>query len=320
MLSPTQKLKLRSAIKQKDGWWASIFSGPLANRLLEPICDISWISPNLITVNSFLIGMIAAWCFACGDHLHLIIGAALVQLSFAVDCMDGQLARYRQQFSKLGAWLDRVSDRVKDFIYFFSLAWGFFTSHEEFFFLNFSRVSSVIEFFLGVNGSFKLPVDFQMMFIKSFPVATWLIWPLAMIAMFTVLLIDYYVNQDMKLEPAVQRGSQASHEDSVSSLRGVRRNEVKTDDVAIQPLAVDPDGRASPSLRMTIIKSILNFGLSVYRAIPILRFNIGEQALLISIFTALNMVFTLLVIFALLGSFYCVYWPVAKYMGFSPEE
>ncbi len=292
MLTDVQKLKLRSAIKQKDGWWASIFSGPVANRLLEPICDIAWISPNLITISSFLIGVVAAWCFACGDHLHLIIGALLVQLSFAVDCMDGQLARYRQQFSKLGAWLDRVSDRVKDFIYFFSLAWGFFTVNHEYFHLNFAGLSWMLERFLGVDASFRLPVDFQILFIQSYPIETWLIWPLAMIAMFSVLLIDYYVNQDMKLEPATIQDSKI----------------------------VDPDGRASPSLRMTILKPFLNFGLSVYRAVPILRFNIGEQALLISIFTAFDMVFTLLVIFALLGSFYCVYWPVAKYMGFSPEK
>ena len=284
MLSNSQKLKLRSAIKQKDGWWASIFSGPLANRLLEPICDIKWISPNLITVSSFLIGLIAAWCFACGDYCHLIMGAILVQLSFIVDCMDGQLARYRQQFSKLGAWLDRVSDRVKDFIYFFSLAWGFFTNHEEYFFLNLSPISSLMELFLGADAMFRLPVDFQIKFIASIPVATWLIWPVAMIAMFAVLLIDYYVNQDMKLEQSSLRGA------SVSERRG-------------NPIAV-----------------ILNFGLSVYRAVPILRFNIGEQALLISIFTAFDMVFTLLVIFAVLGSFYCFYWPVAKYMGFSPEK
>ena len=131
MLSDLQKNKLRSAIKQKDGWWASIFSGPLANRFLEPICDIPWISPNLITISSFFIGLTAAWCFAVGDYAHLLCGAVLVQLSFIVDCMDGQLARYRQQFSKLGAWLDRVSDRVKDFAFFFSLALGFFCNHNK---------------------------------------------------------------------------------------------------------------------------------------------------------------------------------------------
>lgn len=285
MLSDSQKLKLRSAIKQKDGWWASIFSGPLANRFLEPICDVAWITPNVITISSLVIGVIAAWCFACGDHFHLIIGAVLVQLSFTVDCMDGQLARYRQQFSKLGAWLDRISDRVKDFAYFFSLALGFFLNHGEYFYLNLARLSLVIEHFLGAKAMFKLPVDLQMIFIKSFPVATWLIWPLAMIAMFSVLLIDYYVNQDMKLESPMP------------SLRG-----------EAQPRRGNP------------FTKILNFGLSVYRAVPILRFNIGEQALLISIFTAMNMVFSLLVIFALLGSFYCIYWPVAKYMGFSPEK
>ncbi len=283
MLSYEQKTKLRSAIKQKDGWWASIFSGPLANRLLEPICEISWITPNLITITSLFIGLIAAWCFSCGDRVHLIAGALLVQLSFTVDCMDGQLARYRQQFSNLGAWLDRVSDRVKDFIYFFSLAWGFHCQHPKLFYIGFGFLNTLIDWVLPAKSVFLMPIDLQLILMKNYVIESWLIFPLAMIAMFAVFLIDYYVNQDMKLETPNRHPE-------------------------------EPVGRRKD---LSLLKSILSFGLAVYRTIPILRFNIGEQALLISFFTALNMVFTLLVIFALLGSFYCFYWPVAKLKGFT---
>lgn len=255
------KRKLRSAIKSKDGWWASIFAGPIANRLLEPICDIKFVTPNLITVASFLIGVVAAVCFAIGEPLYLIIGGVLVQLSFITDCMDGQLARYRQQFSDFGAWLDRVSDRVKDFLYFVSLAYGYYRIHGD-------------------------PYS-------SETVEAWLIWPLAMTASFAIFLIDYYVNQDMKL---------------------------KALDANKNQLSLNISKKKSNSPFKLILKSVLQLGLQVYRAIPILRFNIGEQAFLLSAFCFFNAVFEMMVFFALLGCFYVVYWPVAKLYGYTEAK
>ncbi len=259
--------RLRSAIKTRDGWWASIFAGPVANRLLQPIADIQWITPNLITISSLIIGIIAAYCFYSGAY---ITGAILVQLSFIVDCMDGQLARYRQQFSKLGAWLDRISDRIKDFLYFFALALGFYLSHGQTFI---TRWGATCE--------------------------TWIIWSLAMIASFTVFLIDYYVNQDMKLE------AKASH---VHSPTAAQKRDVGH--VSATSLRAREAGVAIP------LTLVLQLGKLIYRYIPILRFNIGEQALLISIFTALNAVPELLILFAALGVIYSIYWPVAKYLGY----
>ena len=48
----------------------------------------------------------------------------LLQVSFTTDCVDGQLARYTRQFSKLGAWLDSVFDRTKEYLAFAGLAIG----------------------------------------------------------------------------------------------------------------------------------------------------------------------------------------------------
>jgi hypothetical protein len=71
-----------------------------------------------------LIGVLAAAAFATGDRWGLIAGAVLLQVSFTTDCVDGQLARYTRQFSKLGAWLDSVFDRTKEYLAFAGLAIG----------------------------------------------------------------------------------------------------------------------------------------------------------------------------------------------------
>jgi hypothetical protein len=271
------EIKLKAAIKKVDGWWASIFSGPVANYLLRYIADINWITPNHVTLFALFLGVLASVCFVVASPLFMILGALLVQLSFIVDCMDGQLARYRQQFSVLGAWLDRIADRVKDFLYFFSLALGFFLKHRyDSHFTDLSNISDLsmknyINYHIGgISISFEL----------------WLVWPVAMLALFTILLIDYYVNQDMKLSPEM-----------IS-------------------LPVN-NSNAENQSQLSLIALVLSFGKQVYQRVPILRFNIGEQALLITIFTAFNAVFLMLVFFASLGTFYVFYWPVARLKGFT---
>jgi hypothetical protein len=271
------EIKLKAAIKKVDGWWASIFSGPVANYLLRYIADINWITPNHVTLFALFLGVLASVCFVVASPLFMILGALLVQLSFIVDCVDGQLARYRQQFSVLGAWLDRIADRVKDFLYFFSLALGFFLKHRyDSHSTDLSNISDLsmknyINYHIGgISISFEL----------------WLVWPVAMLALFTILLIDYYVNQDMKLSP------------EMISLP------VNNSNAENQP-------------QLSLITLVLSFGKQVYQRVPILRFNIGEQALLITIFTAFNAVFLMLVFFASLGTFYVFYWPVARLKGFT---
>ncbi len=311
--------KLRSAIKTKDGWWASIFAGPLANRFLEPICDIAWISPNLITVTSLFVGVLAACCFAQGHYSYLFAGALLVQLSFVVDCMDGQLARYRQQFSNLGAWLDRVSDRVKDFLYFFALAWGFFHKHSVEFQYTLSGLNHLLGLCLSPRQIFLLPEKIQSFLMQSYILPSWIIWPIAMIAMFTVFLIDYYVNQNMQLNPSVNLHLLRYASSSESSLTEESTAALQNSQALhLEDFRTDSD-KKNPRVKNPIF-AIFHIGLAIYQKIPILRFNIGEQALLISVFALLNAVFSLILFFAVLGSFYCIYWPIAKYYGLTPEK
>jgi phosphatidylserine synthase len=88
-------------------------------------------TPNQVTLASFAIGLYAAFLFAQGDTWSLIGGAILLQVSIIVDCVDGELARYTRKFSELGAWLDAITDRVKEYAVFLGLAYGAFVQNGQ---------------------------------------------------------------------------------------------------------------------------------------------------------------------------------------------
>ncbi len=123
--------KIKSAKKKKDGWWASLFSGPAANLLLPLIAEKKSITPNIVTTSSLFLCFISCYFIGTGIPNFLFIGAILVQLVFILDCLDGQLARYRQAGSNFGAWYDRVTDRVKDFCIYLSIAWGHYNVYDD---------------------------------------------------------------------------------------------------------------------------------------------------------------------------------------------
>ena len=77
-----------------------------------------------MTLFSIGLGVVAAACFADAERWAMVVGAVLVYFAFVFDCVDGQLARYTRQFSKLGAWLDSIFDRSKEYVVFAGLAIG----------------------------------------------------------------------------------------------------------------------------------------------------------------------------------------------------
>jgi hypothetical protein len=81
-------------------------------------------TPNQVTLISFAVGIYAAYQFSQGTFWSIFAGAVLLQLSIIIDCVDGELARYTRQFSQLGAWLDAITDRIKEYLVFFALAYG----------------------------------------------------------------------------------------------------------------------------------------------------------------------------------------------------
>jgi phosphatidylglycerophosphate synthase len=117
------RVLLESAVKANDGFFTTHFVSPYSKYIARWAARRGW-TPNQVTTVSLGIGLLAAIAFATGERAGLIAGAVLLQIAFTTDCVDGQLARYSRQFSKLGAWLDSVFDRTKEYLVFAGLAIG----------------------------------------------------------------------------------------------------------------------------------------------------------------------------------------------------
>ncbi|MFM8502915.1 MAG: CDP-alcohol phosphatidyltransferase family protein [Actinomycetota bacterium] len=117
------RLRLKIANRSNDGFF-SVFFLRKFSKLLTWLAVKVHATPNQVTLLSFAIGLYSAYLFSRGTFVTILSGAILLQLSIIVDCVDGELARYTRKFSKLGAWLDAVTDRVKEYMVFLGLAYG----------------------------------------------------------------------------------------------------------------------------------------------------------------------------------------------------
>jgi phosphatidylglycerophosphate synthase len=118
-----ERARLRTALKPDDSPFTTFLVSPYSKYVARFGAGRGW-SPDAVTLVSLVLGLAAAGCFAFGSRVGLITGAVLLQLSFTADCVDGQLARYADRFSTLGAWLDSVVDRTKEYLVFVGLALG----------------------------------------------------------------------------------------------------------------------------------------------------------------------------------------------------
>ena len=116
-------LRLKMANRANDGFF-SVFFLRKFSKIFTWVAVKVGATPNQVTLLSFAIGLYSAYLFSRGTFPSIFLGAILLQLSIIVDCVDGELARYTRKFSKLGAWLDAVTDRVKEYLVFLGLAYG----------------------------------------------------------------------------------------------------------------------------------------------------------------------------------------------------
>jgi hypothetical protein len=123
-------LRLKLANRANDGFFSVFFLRRVSKLLTWAAVKIG-ATPNQVTIASFAIGLYAAFLFAQGDAWSLIGGAILLQVSIIVDCVDGEIARYTRKFSELGAWLDAITDRVKEYAVFLGLAYGAFVHNGQ---------------------------------------------------------------------------------------------------------------------------------------------------------------------------------------------
>ncbi len=133
--------------KPNDSFLLRYFYRPLSTIIGRRLVNHK-ITPNQITLFSFLCSMLSAGLFAMGGYLALFLGGFLAQFSMIIDCCDGLVARLKFQGSDYGGWLDAVVDRYADAFMLFGLMWHAYSDTRD----------SLILFigFLAIIGSFVL--------------------------------------------------------------------------------------------------------------------------------------------------------------------
>jgi len=130
--SLTQRFNRLWKTKNKDDeWWSSFVTAPLAIAVNFVVVDIKWLTPNLITLFSFITAILSALFIITGGTENFIIAAVLIHLSHVLDCMDGQMARYRKTTSLSGSYFDKLTDQIQVTIWFGSAGYAAYAQSQN---------------------------------------------------------------------------------------------------------------------------------------------------------------------------------------------
>lgn len=123
MNRPEKISDIKAYQKPQDSIFSTLFTRKLS--AVFSFYLLRWfpgITPSGVTLLSFAFGILACALFFFLEYSYRILGVVLLQISFALDCSDGEIARYKNMASPFGAWLDSVLDRFKEAMMFAALA------------------------------------------------------------------------------------------------------------------------------------------------------------------------------------------------------
>lgn len=131
--------------KAQDSIFAKLFTRKISRVISFLLLKFfPKISPNAISGISFFITLAAIALFLSPNYFVRLVGVILLQLGFAFDCSDGEVARYKNELSKFGGWLDSTFDRVKEAGIFLALTYLIFQREPRMRFLVFNFLTIIL--------------------------------------------------------------------------------------------------------------------------------------------------------------------------------
>jgi CDP-L-myo-inositol myo-inositolphosphotransferase len=116
---------IKTAVKGTgDGLISRLINRKISTKISEYLVD--YLTPNQITVLTFLFGLFSAFVVL----FSILLGGILYQISSILDGVDGEIARASMRTSKLGGYIDSILDRYVDFAFLLALAYAIKPSFE----------------------------------------------------------------------------------------------------------------------------------------------------------------------------------------------
>ena len=140
-----ENILLANLKKVSDGPVSRYLNRPISIRISKYLLKKS-ITPNQISLFSFIFSMVGALFFFFGGYANLLIGGILAQMASIIDGCDGEIARLKFQTSEFGGWYDAVLDRYADAFLLFGLTYYAYFLGENLLYLFIG--------FLAIIGSF----------------------------------------------------------------------------------------------------------------------------------------------------------------------
>ncbi|WP_461010218.1 CDP-alcohol phosphatidyltransferase family protein [Streptomyces capparidis] len=90
-----------------EHWAGRIYMREISLRITRHLVHAR-VSPNQLTHLMVLTGVAAGACLLVPGLAGAVLGAVLIQVYLLLDCVDGEVARWRRQTSVTGVYLDRI--------------------------------------------------------------------------------------------------------------------------------------------------------------------------------------------------------------------
>ncbi len=117
-----ENILLANLKKVSDGPVSRYLNRPISIRISKYLLKTN-ITPNQISLFSFIFSIVGALFFFFGGYVNLLIGGILAQMASIIDGCDGEIARLKFQTSEFGGWYDAVLDRYADAFLLFGLTY-----------------------------------------------------------------------------------------------------------------------------------------------------------------------------------------------------
>ncbi|MEV8321973.1 CDP-alcohol phosphatidyltransferase family protein [Kitasatospora sp. NPDC059811] len=103
-------LQRRSA----EHWAGRLYMRRISLRITRVLSTVTAITPNGLTYLMMFTGVLAGVALVVPGIAGAVLGALLIQVYLLLDCVDGEVARWRRQTSLTGVYLDRVGHYMSE--------------------------------------------------------------------------------------------------------------------------------------------------------------------------------------------------------------
>ena len=84
------------------------------------------VHPNILTLINMIIGILSALFLLQNSYWYIVLGGFFFQLASILDGVDGEVAKFTFKVSKIGGWLDTISDNTTLILFLIATSYLFF--------------------------------------------------------------------------------------------------------------------------------------------------------------------------------------------------